>query len=149
VSSAIVIDSHEIQQLWQRKVSPSSRFDVTATKLRRLAKRVKQEWNNFSVEDREALKNLAYSVIKPPKGLFALGSKIRTTVYMVFIVMTNQAEAFYSCMEALDTLIDNILDAAEREEPSYQAVLSDTLEQLYLDNELKCLSCKALQDTDV
>ncbi|WP_257237100.1 hypothetical protein [Nostoc sp. 'Peltigera malacea cyanobiont' DB3992] len=36
-----------------------------------------------------------------------------------------------SCIKALDTLVDTILDAVERQDPSYQAVLSDTLEQLY------------------
>ncbi len=51
---------------------------------------------------------------------------------MLFINATNQTVAFRSCIEALDMLVENILDAVEHENSSYQAVLSDTLEQLYL-----------------
>ena len=49
---------------------------------------------------------------------------------MVFIKATGQEEAFHDCIDALDCLVDNILDAIEREDPDYQQVLSDTLEEL-------------------
>jgi len=130
-SVAVLIDSYEIQQIWQRKVSPSSRFDEIAARLRRIAKIVKQEWNNFPLENREQLKELAYTLIEPRKGLPNLKRAIWVAVYMLFIKATNQTAEFHSCIEALDMLVDNILDAVEQEDPSYQAALSDTLEQLY------------------
>jgi hypothetical protein len=135
VSTAIVIDSYEIQSIWQRKASVSSSFDEIALKLRRIAKTVKQEWNNFSDEDREALKELAYTIIEPKRGIFTLWHKIRVRAYMMFLTATNQLEAFNSCIEALDMLVENILDAVERQDSGYQALLSDTLEQLYTDEE--------------
>lgn len=135
MSTAIGIDSHEIQQIWRRTANPSSRFDEIAARLYRAAITVKQEWNNFSAQEREALKNLAYKIIEPYSGLPRLWRQAWTTAYMVFIVVTNQTFAFCSCIEALDMLVDNILDAVEREEASYQAVLSDTLEQLYSNKE--------------
>jgi len=130
-SVAVLIDSYEIQQIWQRKVSPSSRFDEIAARLRRIAKIVKQEWNNFPLENREQLKELAYTLIEPRKGLPNLKRAIWVAVYMLLIKATNQTAEFHSCIEALDMLVDNILDAVEQEDPSYQAALSATLEQLY------------------
>lgn len=132
MSTAIVIDSYEIRQIWHRKISPSSKFDELAAKFRRLASKVKQEWKNFPEEDQKTLKELAYTLIEsPPKGVFSWKRKIRSKIYLWFVKTTNQAEAFWSCIEALDMLVENILDAVEREDPRYQAVLSDTLEQLY------------------
>ena len=132
MSTAVLIDSHEIQQIWQRTVSPSSRFDEIAVRLRRIAKIVKQEWNNFPPENREQLKELAYTLIEPHKGLPNLKRTIWVAAYMLFIKATNQTAEFHSCIDALDMLVNNILDAVEQEDPSYQEVLSDTLEQMYL-----------------
>ncbi|PHJ69125.1 hypothetical protein VF14_03020 [Nostoc linckia z18] len=133
MSTAIVIDSYEIRQIWHRKISPSSKFDELAVKFRRLASKVKQEWSNFPEEDRKVLTDLAYALIEsPPKGISSWPRKIRSKIYLWFVNATNQAEAFWSCIEALDMLVENILDAVERQDPRYQGVLSDTLEQLYL-----------------
>lgn len=55
--------------------------------------------------------------------------------YMLFIKVIGQEEAFRFCINALDCLVDNILDAVEREDPGYQQVLSDTLEELTSNSE--------------
>lgn len=131
MSTAILIDYYEIQRISQRKVSPSSRFDEIAVKVCTLAKKVKQEWNNFSDEDREMLKELAYTISEPKKSVFNPWHKIWARTYMLFLAVTNQLEAFDSCIKALDMLVENIFDAIERQDCGYQAVLSDTLEQLH------------------
>ncbi len=136
MSTAIGINWNEIQQLREKKVvNPSPSFDEIAAKLRKAARQVKQEWNDYSTEDREKLKNIAYGLIEPSKTSFNLWQEVRTIAFAIFLAMTNQRRSFYSCIEALDLLIDNILDAVERDDSSYQTVLSDTLEQLYLDQE--------------
>ncbi|MEH2382787.1 MAG: hypothetical protein V7K27_28530 [Nostoc sp.] len=132
MSTAIVIFTHEFEQIRQRKIGSSSNFEQLTAKIRKLTHRVKQEWSDLAVEDREGLKEFAYKWLEPPtKGVFSLKSKIWAIIYLLYLHTTNQTEAFRSCMKAMDTLIDTILDAVEREDPSYQAVLSDTLEQLY------------------
>ncbi len=131
MSTAVLIDSYEIQQIWQRKLSPSSRFDEIAARLRRTAKIVKQEWNNFPPENREQLKELAYSLTEPHGSLPNLKRTIWVAVYTLFIKTTSQSAEFQPCIEALDLLVNNIMEAVEQEDPSYQAVLSDTVEQLY------------------
>jgi hypothetical protein len=127
-----VIYTHEFQQIRQRKLSSSSNFEQLAAKVRSLNHRVKQEWNNLCAEDKENLKEFAYDWIEPPKsGVFNLKNEIWTIVYFLFLRVTNQKEAFRACIKALDTFSEDILDFAAREEASYKAVLSDTLEQLY------------------
>lgn len=129
MSTAIIIDPREIQQIRHRTIN-SSRFTMLGRKIHRLAKVVKQEWENFSLEDRETLKKLAYDLIEPSSRLSSLWLKLWDKVYMVFIKVTRQEQALYFCLDALDCLIDNILDAIERENADYQQVLSDTLEEL-------------------
>ena len=69
---------------------------------------------------------MAYDLIEPRGG----ASRLWVAVYVAYIKLTGQEEPFCSCLKALDCLIDNILDAVEREHPYYQQVLSDTLEEL-------------------
>ncbi|MDZ8104710.1 MAG: hypothetical protein RM338_03680 [Nostoc sp. DedQUE12a] len=132
MSTAIVIFTHEFEQIRQKKIGSSSDFEQLTGKIRKLTHRVKQEWSNLSVEDREGLKEFAYYWLEPSaQGVFCLKSKIWTIIYFLFLHVTNQMEAFRSCVKAMDTLVETILDAVERQDPNYQAVLSDTLEQLY------------------
>lgn len=140
MSTVIVIDLEEIRSIWQRKINPLSEFDEIATRLRRIANIVKQEWNNFSDEDRKSLKKLAYPLREEPsKGIVGLARKFWIAVYTLFLNVINQKEAFCLCIEALDALVEDILDAVERQDPVYQAVLSETLEQLSLEYQGKVL----------
>lgn len=132
MSTAIVIFTHEFEQIRQRKLGDKPNFEQLTAKIRKLTHRVKQEWSDLPVEDREGLKEFAYDWLEPPaKSVFGLKNKIWAIIYFLFLRATNQTEAFNSCIKAMDVLIDTILDAVERQDPSYQAVLSDTLEQLY------------------
>ena len=132
MSTAIVIFTHEFEQIRQRKIGSSSNFEQLTAKIRKLTHRVKQEWSNLSVKDREGLKEFASDWLEPPaKGVSSLKLQIRAIIYFLFLYVTNQRETFRSCMKAIDTLVETILDAVERQDPNYQAVLSDTLEQLY------------------
>lgn len=127
--TAIVIDSSEIRSFGHRTVNPSD-FVELSEKIRRAARAVEKEWNNFSDEDREQLKSLAYDLIEPHKGPSLLWFKIWAQVYMIRIKATGQEKPFKDCIQALDCLVDNILEAVEQEHPYYKQVLSDTLEEL-------------------
>ena len=129
MTTAVLIDFGEIRQIRRRTANPS-RFIIIAKRIYRAAKNIKKEWSNLSVEDRQDLKSLAYDLIEPPRGVSSLWLKLWVKAYMVFIKATGQEEALYCCIDALDCLVDNILDAIEREDLDYQQVLSDTLEEL-------------------
>ncbi len=126
---AVLYDSHEIKQIQSRRANPSC-FTVLDQKTRRLARAVEQNWSNFASVDRELLKNLAYDLIRPSQGISKIWSSIWVVAYFAFIATTNQLESFNSCLEALDILIDNILNALERDDAVYKQVFSDTLEEL-------------------
>lgn len=125
----VVIDSSAIRQIRHRTVNPS-RFLMLAKRNLRAAKAVKKGWNDLPVEDREFLKSLAYDLIEPPKGVRRLWLKLWAEAYMNFIKITGQEKAFCICLQTLDLLTDNILDAIEREHSYYEQTLSDTLEEV-------------------
>lgn len=129
MSAAIIIDAREMKQIQSRTVNPS-RFVSLGKTIHRLAETIKREWNNFSQEDREALKSLAYDLLESPKGLNAVTSSIWAKVYMLYINLTHQQQALYFCLDALDILVDTILDAVERDDAGYQQVLLDTLKEI-------------------
>jgi hypothetical protein len=131
LSEAVLYDSHEIKQIQSRTANPS-RFTVLDQKIRRLAKAVEQNWDNFEAVDRELLQNLAYDLIRPKKGISKIWSSIWAGTYIAFIVTTTQLESFNSCLEALDILIDNILNAIEHDDIAYKQFFFDTLEELKL-----------------
>lgn len=94
------------------------------------AEAIKKEWNSYLQEDREALKSVAYNLLESPKGINGLASSIWAKAYMVYVKLTNQQQAFYFYFDALDVLIDTILDAVERDDVGYQQVLLDTLNEI-------------------
>ena len=128
-ASMVVIDSSAIRQIRHKTVNPS-RFIMLAKGNLRAARAVKKGWNDLPIEDREFLKSLAYDLIEPPKGVHRLWLRAWAVAYMAFIKATGQEEEFCLCVQSLDLLIDNILDAIEREHPYYEQVLSDTLEEM-------------------
>lgn len=76
------------------------------------------------------MKSLAYDLLESPKGINGLWVNIWAKAYMVYINLTNQQQALYSCLDALDVLIDTIFDAVERDDVGYQQALSDTLKEI-------------------
>lgn len=119
----------EVQQLKQ-KTAPPSKFIALGKKLRRSTSEIEQNWENLPIERREQLKQFAEDFTKTPEQSPSLSSKVWARAYVVFLKVTRQEKAFLFCLEALDSWIDSILDAIERESPVYQQVLSDTLEEL-------------------
>lgn len=81
------------------------------------------------------MRDFAYSLIEPSHGISGFLGILKAKVYLFFLDITSQRESFDSCMDAINFLVDTILDCVEQEDPSYQAVLSDTLEELRLNYE--------------
>ena len=136
--SATVLDlnPYEIRQFNRRKLIQlkASYFVKLERKIKQQANTIKNEWGNFSSDERESWKKLAYDLVEPVSvtGLESLLVQIRVNTYMLFLKAIGQEEAFYLCINALDCLVDNILDAIERERSSYQQELLATLEEVKL-----------------
>jgi hypothetical protein len=129
VTGAILYDPNDIRKIQYRTVKPSD-FSALLRRIRRLTKAIEENWEQFSDEDKDALKHLAYDLIEPPKGFLRVWISIWARIYTFILVQRNQFELFVSCAEALDILIDSILNAIERENNLYKQVFFDTLEEV-------------------
>jgi len=112
------------------KEGSSSKFDDIAAKLRDNAETIKKDWNILSIENQEELRNFAYNFLKSKTGVSYIWYSVREIVFILFLAFTHQLKPFSRCIDALDYLIDTILDCVERSHPVYQAILSDALEEL-------------------
>lgn len=135
MTSAVWIDPNEIRLFQRRGVKPS-RFLALGRHLNDAAKKIPKVWNTLSSEERSELKKLAYDLIEPRQGLASFPLKIWALAYIIFIRITRQEKAFLYCIDALDYLIDSILDAVEQESSLHRQMLSDTLERVVKNPEI-------------
>ncbi|MBD2018778.1 hypothetical protein H6F43_01090 [Leptolyngbya sp. FACHB-36] len=111
----------------------SSKFVRLCQTLNELADSISRDWHQMQPEEREQWKRLAYSLVREPEHknfFYRLVHKVRFSVQVFVLIQRGEVDALLECVEALDRLIDNIFDAIEREDPLYQKVLTDTLEEL-------------------
>jgi hypothetical protein len=135
VSSAVLIDFEQIYQVRGNKVSSAAKFDDLASYFKKASREIKAQWSNFSSEQRDALGDFAYSLIEPTEEFTGFLDILKAKIYLLFLNLTSQRESYDACIDAIDFLVDTILDCIEQDNPSYQAVLSDTLEELRLNYE--------------
>ena len=100
---------------------------------------MKTNWNGFSPDQKESLRKFAYWSLGESESqerpvTEVLPKLVFTTVKLGFKLLKLKLRGEYQelmlCVDKLDTLVDNILDAIEKEDPLYQTVLVDTLEEL-------------------
>ncbi|MFB2981504.1 hypothetical protein [Microseira sp. BLCC-F43] len=133
MSATIALNTTELQKIYQSKELRYLELLVLARKINRAAVIVKKQWHKLSDEEREKLKNLAYDLSESRSGLASVISKFLSLVRITIIVANGQADALIAYCEAMNSLVDNIFEAVERDEPEYQAVLSETLQELIYD----------------
>jgi hypothetical protein len=137
-TTVLDLNPYEIRQFNRREFTQfnSSSFVKLERKIKQTANTIRNEWGNFSPDEQEYWRKLAYDLIEsvsvPVTGLESFLVQIRVRAYMLFIKVIGQEEAFRSCADALDCLVDNILDAIERDSYSYQQELLATLEEVKL-----------------
>ncbi|NJL86953.1 MAG: hypothetical protein HC886_14865 [Leptolyngbyaceae cyanobacterium SM1_1_3] len=117
----------EAKKVVNRTTNPSN-FSLVNRQLRSAAGSIRQDWKDLSSQQREDLKQFAYTLIEPREA--NVWTKLRARLYVLRVFMTGRGEDFIRCLDALDSLVDNILDAAERDQPEYNQILSDTIENI-------------------
>ncbi len=132
-TALIFLSPDEIKQVQRRTVNPSRFFQIER-EIRKAADAVSSDWSKFSAEERDALQKLAYELIEPPTGPEKIWLTFWSQAFMLYIKLTGQEAALNASIQAVDNLIDNILDALEREEESYHKLLSDSLVELERSN---------------
>ncbi len=73
---------------------------------------------------------LAYDLIEPNNNIWKFPQKLWSFVNLLIIKITGQEREFLFCVDAIDCLVDTILDAIEQEDITYQEVLSDSLREV-------------------
>lgn len=125
----MIVDSDEIRQIWQRTLRPSHFLPLCGL-LHKAAGLVERDWNHLAPEDRELLRRLAYESLEHCHGNLALHSNLWALGYSLFIKSIGKEADFLLCLDALDLLVDNILDAVERDDPTYHQCLLDALGEI-------------------
>jgi len=103
---------------------------LVGKRVNRLAKIVKKEWHNFDQKDRDFLVEFAYDLIEQNNTIWNLPKKFWSLIYLLIIKITGEEKEFLFCVNAVDCLVDNILDAIETENINYQKILSETLKEV-------------------
>jgi esterase/lipase len=134
MSATIVFNTKELQQISQSKEIRYLELFLLARKLNRAAVIVKKQWHKLSDEERENLKKLAYNLTESRSGLGSVISKFLTLIRIAIIVTNGQADALIAYCKAMNSLVDNIFEAVEKDKPEYQAVLLESLQQLTSDS---------------
>ncbi|CAC5345376.1 hypothetical protein NO758_01375 [Planktothrix agardhii] len=130
VTTVVIVNPYEIKHFKYGVVVNPSKFILVGKKLHRLAKTIQKEWHNFEEEDKDLLIKLAYDLIEPNNSIWKFPQQVWSFVYLLIIKITGQEREFLFCVDAIDGLVDTILDAIEQENKSYQEVLSDTLKEV-------------------
>ena len=121
------------------KAEKTSKYSLIAQAIEDLSEDVKTNWNGFSPDQKESLRKFAYWSLGESESqerpvTEVLPKLVFTTVKLGFKLLKLKLRGEYQelmlCVDKLDTLVDNILDAIEKEDPLYQTVLVDTLEEL-------------------
>ncbi|QUS60553.1 hypothetical protein [Synechocystis sp. PCC 7338] len=93
-----------------------------------LAKKVDTEWLSMPKQERDYLRDFAYAELNEdgqiPSSLFV---KIRAVIQILWWKVNGKDEALFGIFDALHELIDNILDQLEREDPSWNSELEDSI----------------------
>jgi hypothetical protein len=130
MTTVVIVNPDEIKQFKYGVVVNSSKFLLLGEKVHRLAKIIQEEWHNFEQEDQNLLIRLAYDLIEPNNNIWKFPQKLWSFVNLLIIKITGQEREFLFCVNAIDCLVDTILDAIEQEDITYQEVLSDSLREV-------------------
>lgn len=128
LNTAMLIDiQQQALEVKRSKLEPS-KFDVLTRELHQKSEVVRYRWDTLRGDQKEAFRQFANkltdSKIVLPISIF---DKLSARISLLRIFLLGHGEAFLRCVDALDQLIDNVLDAMEREEHTYQEALSDTI----------------------
>ena len=131
MSATITISPDEIRQIFQPRTSNSSRLWELTKKANALAVIVEEHWEEIPALQRELLATFAYEVIEPPEGIQGIFLVFANRLYLAWIVLKGEQDAFIAYSGAFGRLINANLGKIEQEDIAYQKALSDALEEAF------------------
>ncbi len=110
---------HQIRQFHRRELvnfKPDYLQKLTRP-IAHKANTIRNSWTTLSNKEKESWRKLACDIIEAePAGFFW---RMRASAYLIWVRAIGQKKAFDECAMALDCLVDNVLDAIEREDLQY------------------------------
>lgn len=99
-----------------------------------LTLKIRSDWNDFESDFKTDLKEFAFSWITPSKpskyeSMRRLWRMIFVAIKFTFLSATNQIKDFVDYSKAIDTLAEEILDAATRDDEELQQELVESTNQ--------------------
>jgi addiction module HigA family antidote len=122
---------YQIRQFHRRKIIKfkPNYLEKLARTIAHKANTVQNSWTTLPADEQESWRKLAYEIIDAePIGFFG---QIRVRTFLIYLRVIGHKKAFDDCAVALDRLVDNILDAIEREDPRYEEMLVTLLDDIF------------------
>ena len=98
-------------------------------RLERLANEVETRWAELDPEDRGALAAFAYAAIEPPRNPWLRLHGFINRIRLAFRLIRGEEEEVGKMILASYQLVEAVLSAIEREDPTYLAELRETLRE--------------------
>lgn len=121
----------ELTQAQKGKVA-ENRCQILVSRIQQLINRVEKNWTDFSQDEKNILKDLAYSLTSYRKP--SLWVSLRTA----YTTFRASQQGYYSgiqmLVDSIDKLIDSIFSAIERESLVQSSIDFDTLDESYSDD---------------
>ncbi|UXE62997.1 MAG: hypothetical protein KA717_10125 [Woronichinia naegeliana WA131] len=120
---------NEIKQL-KKAHSPTS--DILAL-IKKLTNLVNTQWDTLPSDHKEKLIEFAYSVLDTETSRPTLLSKFEAIWYSLLIIIQGRQKQIVECVEALDILVDEILDKVENDNPQFQEDVLQSATSAYVE----------------
>ena len=120
---------NEIKQL-KKAHSPTS--DILAL-IKKLTNLVNTQWDTLPSDHKEKLIEFAYSVLDAETSRPTLLSKFEAIWYSLLIIIQGRQKQIVECVEALDILVDEILDKVENDNPQFQEDVLQSATSAYVE----------------
>ncbi len=112
----------------KRKNIPRSKIVSISKHLDERSKYIKENWQNFSLETKEELRQFVYDILKP-KTNFSLIDQIRGQCLLFVLKINGREKELFLFSNALDSFIDNVLDLTEQDQFKNYGILNTLLKE--------------------
>ena len=112
-------NEQKLNEIKQPKKAHSPTSDILAL-IKKLTNLVNTQWDTLPSDHKEKLIEFAYSVLDAETSRPTLLSKFEAIWYSLLIIIQGRQKQIVECVEALDILVDEILDKVENDNPQFQ-----------------------------
>ena len=125
-------NDQQLNDIKQPKKANSPTSDILAL-IKKLTNLVNTQWDTLSSDHKEKLIDFAYSVLDAETSEPTLPSRLEAIWYSLLIVIQGRQKQILDCVDALDILVDEILNRVENDDPQFQEDVLQAATSAYLE----------------